>query len=59
VSRAGLGALLKTAKQAKAALVGFVLAAPQPAVREVLEISGFAKSLGAYATREEAATGTG
>ena len=59
VSSAGLRALLKAAKQAKAASVGFALAAPQPAVREVLEISGFDKILGVYATREEAAAGAG
>jgi anti-anti-sigma factor len=57
VSSAGLRALLKAAKQAKAAGAAFALAAPQPPVREVLEISGFDKILGVFATREEAVAG--
>ncbi len=55
VSSAGLRALLKAAKQAKANGAGFALAAPQQAVREVLEISGFDRILGIHPTAEAAA----
>ena len=55
VSSAGLRSLLKAAKQAQAAGVGFALAAPQPPVREVLEISGFDKILSIHESREAAA----
>ena len=56
VSSAGLRVLLKAAKQAKAAGGAFALAAPQPPVREVLEISGFDKILGVHASAAAAAS---
>jgi anti-anti-sigma factor len=59
VSSAGLRVLLKAAKMARVAGGGFALAAPQPPVREVLEISGFDKILEIHASRDAAAASLG
>jgi anti-anti-sigma factor len=59
VSSAGLRVLLKAAKMARIAGGGFALAAPQPPVREVLEISGFDKILAIHPSRTEAAGSLG
>ena len=57
VSSAGLRVLLKAAKQAKSSGGGFAVAAPQPPVREVLEISGFDKILAIHPSRDAAVAG--
>ncbi|MGG5820974.1 STAS domain-containing protein [Falsiroseomonas sp. HW251] len=59
VSSAGLRVLLKAAKEAKAAGLGFALAAPQVSVKEVLEVSGFDKILPIHATVEAAVKAAG
>lgn len=56
ISSAGLRLLLKAAKLAKSAGVGFSICALQPAVREAFEISGFDKIIPAFPTRSEAYT---
>lgn len=57
-SSAGLRILLKGAKSAKADGKKLVLAALDPAVREVFEISGFNRIITAFGTRAEALAGT-
>lgn len=52
VSSAGLRVLLRAAKQAQIAGHALALAAPQPAVQEVLEISGFPAIMPVHETRE-------
>jgi anti-anti-sigma factor len=54
-SSAGLRALLKAARQAQAAGIAFALAAPQPQVKEVLQVSGFDQIVTIAPTREAAA----
>src|SRR3954454_8422316 len=54
ISSAGLRVLLKTAKQAKGAGLGFAVCALQPGVREVFEVSGFDKVIKVCASRTEA-----
>jgi anti-anti-sigma factor len=54
ISSAGLRIVLKAAKQARAGGGGFALAAPQPAVREVLEVSGFDRIIAIHPTRAAA-----
>jgi anti-anti-sigma factor len=50
ISSAGLRVLLKAAKEARAAGGAFALAAPQPAVREVLDVSGFDRIIAIHPT---------
>lgn len=52
-SSAGLRVLLVCAKAAKAAGLRFGLAAPQEAVKEILEMSGFPSIMGLHPTRAE------
>lgn len=54
VSSAGLRVLLMAAKQAKAGGSAFALAAPQPGVMEVLQVSGFDKILTIHVGRDAA-----
>ena len=54
VSSAGLRALLRAAKAAKAAGRGIAACTLQPGVREVFEISGFDRIIPAYANQDEA-----
>lgn len=54
MSSAGLRVLLMAAKRAKGSGASLSLAAPQPAVRQVLEISGFASILDIQPTVDEA-----
>ena len=54
VSSAGLRVILKAAKEAREIGHGFALSAPQPPVREVLEISGFPSMVPLHATQAEA-----
>ena len=56
VSSAGLRILLRAAKDAKKAGGQFSIAAPQPSVVEVLNISGFNKVLRIHDTVEAAAS---
>jgi anti-anti-sigma factor len=53
ISSAGLRVILKVAKEAKLTGHGFALAAPQPNVQEVLEVSGFPKMVPLHATRAD------
>jgi anti-anti-sigma factor len=53
ISSAGLRVILKAAKEAKHTGHGFALAAPQPNVQEVLEISGFQTMVPLHASRAE------
>lgn len=59
VSSAGLRVLLLAAKQAKAGGGGFALAAPQPGVMEVLQVSGFHKILAIHPGRDAAVAALG
>jgi anti-anti-sigma factor len=59
ISSAGLRVLLKAAKQARGQGAGFALAAPQPAVREVLDISGFDRIIAIHPTRAAAVASLG
>ncbi|HWI28183.1 MAG TPA: STAS domain-containing protein [Stellaceae bacterium] len=54
VNSAGLRVLLKTAKQAKSRQVRLALAAMQPTVQNVFEVSGFSTIFSIYADRGEA-----
>lgn len=54
VNTAGLRVLLKTAKQAKSRQLRLALAAIQPFVQNVLEISGFTSIFRIYGNRGEA-----
>ena len=54
VKSAGLRVLLKTAKQAKSRQVRLALAAMQPTVQNVFEVSGFSTIFSIYADRGEA-----
>ena len=54
VSSAGLRVLLKAARRARAAGAAFTLAAPRPAVRDVLEASGFDQVLAIHPSRAAA-----
>ena len=54
ISSAGLRVLLKAAKQAQTAKQKLVLAALQPAVRQVFEISGFSTLFPTFDSRDAA-----
>lgn len=54
VNSAGLRVLLKTAKQAKSRQVRLALAAMQPTVQTVFEVSGFSTIFSIYPDRGEA-----
>lgn len=54
VNSAGLRVLLKTAKQAKSRQVRLALAAMQPTVQTVFEVSGFSTIFSIYGDRGEA-----
>ena len=54
VSSAGLRVLLKAAKQAQSAKQKLLLAALQPAVKQVFEISGFSTLFPIFANRSDA-----
>lgn len=57
ISSAGLRVLLKAAKEAKAARARLAFAALRPAVKEVLDISGFSSILATYPSRAAAVSG--
>ncbi len=59
VTSAGLRALLKAAKAAKASGTGFAICGLQPSVREVYSISGFDQIITAHETREAAVAALG
>jgi anti-anti-sigma factor len=54
ISSAGLRVLLKAAKQAQTAKQKLLLAALQPAVKQVFEISGFSTLFATFADRDAA-----
>lgn len=59
ISSAGLRVLLKAARRARATGASFVLAAPRPAVRDVLEASGFDQVLAIHPSRAAAVASLG
>jgi anti-anti-sigma factor len=54
LNSAGLRVLLKTAKQAKSRQLRLAVAAVQPTVLEILDLSGFTNILSIYGNRDEA-----
>lgn len=54
ISSAGLRSILVLGKRQRAARVGFTLACPAPAVREILELSGFASLFSIHPDRSVA-----
>jgi anti-sigma B factor antagonist len=54
ISSAGLRVLLKAAKQAQTAKQKLLLAALQPSVKQVFEISGFSTLFATFANRDDA-----
>lgn len=59
ISSAGLRVLLLAARRARAGGGRFALAAPQPAVREVLDVSAFARIMPIHPTRAAAVASLG
>ena len=59
VSSAGLRVFLTSARAAQRAGIAFALCALQPAVREVIDVSGFSRIITVYADRATALAHTG